>query len=153
VSRESSEEPIGIVARADIEARLDAWREARAQASPAAESARALGEVAPGAEVTVYLGTWCGDSRREVTRFWAALDLLGAEPPFSITYVAVDRAKQAPDGLLDGVDLRRVPTFVVRRDGLEVGRVVESSENGIETDLGRLLRGEASGVISLRTDL
>lgn len=148
VSHETPQEPVGIVERADLETRLDAWREARAQASPLAEAATALGEVEPGGEVTVYLGTWCGDSRREVTRLWAALDLLGAEPPFAITYVAVDRAKQAPGGLLDGVDLRYVPTFVVRRAGAEVGRIVESSPNGIETDLARLLRGEATGVIS-----
>lgn len=52
-----------------------------------------------------------------------------------------------------GRDLRFVPTFIVERDGHEVGRIVEVSPNGIERDLLDLLSGARSGVISARTDL
>jgi hypothetical protein len=46
-----------------------------------------------------------------------------------------------------------VPTFIVRRGGHEVGRVVEEAPHGIETDLLALLTGEAGGVLSGRPDL
>lgn len=143
---------VGEVDRATIESEEPVWRTTREQASPAAEPSRALADVEPGAQVDVYLGTWCGDSRREVPRLWAALDLAG-QVPFALRHVLVDRSKDAPDGLLDGADIEYVPTFIVLRDGREVGRIVESAPGGIESDLLSLLRGERTGVITGRTDL
>ena len=113
----------------------------------------ALSTVPPGAELTVYLGTWCEDSQREIARFWRALDETGGMVPFTIEYVAVDRDKLEPANLLCDADLEYVPTFVVTRDGREVGRVVEESPEGIEIHLLALLTGEAEGVVSARDDL
>lgn len=141
---------VGELTRERIEAEVPGWAEAR-DASPIDQAAaQALASVPTESELVVYLGTWCGDSKREVSRFFRALDVAGTVP-FRIRYVGVDRAKQAPD-LPDGLDLRFVPTFVVLRNGLEMGRLVESAPNGIEVDVGRLLRGEETGVISGRAD-
>lgn len=145
-------DPVGAVDRETIETEVPAWRTAREEAAPDPEVSRQLAEVDPGAQVTVYLGTWCGDSRREVPRMWAAFDIAG-ELPFEVRHVAVDRAKEAPGDLLHGVDLEYVPTIVVTRDGEEVGRIVESAPGGVESDLLALLRGERAGVISGRPDL
>jgi hypothetical protein len=148
---------VGLVSREEVEAHGPGWVEAEIEASPDPGAAGALLGVEPGAEVVVYLGTWCDDSRRELARLWRAFDEAGigyaAEPPFDLRYVAVDRDKEQPAALLEGVGLDFVPTFVVRRGGEEVGRVVEVSPNGIEHDLLALLRGEASGVVSGRDDL
>ena len=46
-----------------------------------------------------------------------------------------------------------LPTFIVRRDGHEVGRIVETAPNGIEHDLLALLTGKAHGVLTTRQDL
>ncbi len=142
----------GVVTREQIEASEPAWRDELAAASIDEDAARALGEVPPGAEVVIFLGTWCGDSRRVVSRLLVALER-APSAPFSVRMIAVDRSKRDPDGLSDGQDIRYVPTIIVRRDGAEVGRIVESAPHGIEVDLLALLRGEASGAISLRTDL
>lgn len=123
------------------------WRMALEQAQPDAEVAKKLAEVEPGAEMTVYLGAWCGDSRREVPRFWKALDIAG-EVPFSVRYVGLDTKFDAAEVSLEGKNVRKVPTFVIIRDGQEVGRVVETSPNGIETDVLSLLTGEKTGKIS-----
>ena len=146
--------PVGHVTRAEVEA-LPKWIAARQQDDtiPDAEAARALKDVPAGATVRVFFGTWCGDSRREVTRLWKALDLAGGGVPFALEYVAVDRAKTAPGGLTDGIGLRYVPTFVVVRAGKEVGRIIESSPGGLEKDLRALLKGERTGVISSRSDV
>ena len=141
---------VGVITREAIEAELPAWRQAREQATPALDAARALAAVPAGAVVEVALGTWCSDSRREVTRLWRALDLAGGAVPFDVRWIGVDRAKRAPDGLIDGWDVRFVPTFVVRRDGREVGRIVESAPRGIERELLSLLRGESAGTITGR---
>ena len=148
---------VGVVEREEVEAHVPDWVQAEVEAEPAAEAAAALLAVEPGAEVVVYLGTWCSDSRRELARLWRAFDEAGiglvAEPPFALEYVAVDRDKAEPAERLAGVGLEYVPTFVVRRGGEEVGRIVEISPNGIEHDLLALLSGEASGVVSGRDDL
>ena len=149
------EEPVltGPVAREELEAALPEWMAAMSAAEIDREAAAALAAVEPGAEVLIVLGTWCSDSRREVPRLWRALDETGGLVPFGIEYLAVDRDKEEPAELLEGLDLAYVPTLVVRRDGEEVGRIVESSPNGIERDLLALLTGEASGVVSGRDDL
>lgn len=141
---------VGVTSRAEIEAALPAWRDAILSAQPAREPARALAHVPPGAEVDVFLGTWCGDSRREVSRLFAALAIAEAEGPlpFALRFIGVDRAKVAP-GLSDGAELRYVPTIIVRRDGVEVGRMIETATLGVEQDLLDLLTGARSGALSL----
>jgi len=142
----------GQLAREELEAAMPEWMSAMVSAAIDPAAAAALAEVEPGAEVLVVLGTWCSDSRREVPRLWRALDEVGGLVPFEIEYLAVDRTKEEPAELLAGLDLRYVPTFIVRRGGEEVGRVVESSPNGIERDLLALLTGEAAGVLTGRED-
>ncbi len=144
---------VGAVTRDEIEEAVPGWVSETVSAEIDEEDATALVGVAPGVEVTVVLGTWCSDSRREVPRFWRALDQTGGLVPFEVGYVAVDRDKEEPADLLAGLDLAYVPTFVVRRGGREVGRIVESSPGGVESDLLALLSGEASGVITGRDDL
>ncbi|UJR86358.1 Hypothetical protein I5071_84520 [Sandaracinus amylolyticus] len=148
----TSSEIVGTTSRAEIEAALPAWRDAIVSADVEDDTARALASVPPGAEVDVYLGTWCGDSRREITRLFRALELAPEPRPFTLSFVGVDRAKHAPELPAD-LGLRFVPTIVVRRDGVEVGRIVESAPRGIERELLDLLTGARTGVITARTDL
>lgn len=137
----------GRVTREQIEMAVPDWVSQTVESRIDEQAAEALTSVPPGAEVTVFLGTWCSDSRREVPRLWRALDQVGDMVPFEITYVAVDREKTEPADLLTGQEIEYVPTFIVRRDGHEVGRVVEEAPDGIESDLLALLTGERSGVL------
>ena len=147
---------IGPATREQVEAAAPGWVQAGVDAKPDLEAARALATVPPGAELTVFLGTWCGDSRREVSRFWRALDEIGASAaggpagglPFTVTYVCVDEAKKEPAAAVSAIGLRYVPTFIVRRDGREVGRIVERAPHGIEADLVALLSGKATGLVT-----
>jgi hypothetical protein len=120
---------------------------------PDLEAADRLVQAIAGAEVVIYLGSWCDDTRRELARLWWALDSLGVEEPPQLTYVAVDRSMTEPTDQVAGVDLIRVPTIVVGRGGIELGRIVEESPHGIEIDLLALLTGEASGTITASEDL
>ncbi len=151
-TRAASGPVVGLTSRAEIEAALPTWREAAAAAAPDPAASAALADVPPGAEVDVFLGTWCGDSRREVTRLFRALESVPGTAPFALRVIGVDRAKQAP-GLSEEAALRFVPTLIVRREGREVGRIVESAPDGIETALLQLLTGARTGVVTGRTDL
>lgn len=143
---------VGDLDRLAIERAVPAWAEARVASNPDDEASRGLAAVSPGARVDVFLGTWCGDSRREIARLWAAFDEAGVLP-FEVRYVGVDRTKVAPDGLSEGRDIEYVPTIIVYRADAEVGRIVESAPEGVEVALLALLRGERTGVITGRDDL
>lgn len=144
--------PVGPVTREQIEAAAPQWVQIQVEAKIDSEVARALASVEPGAEVAVFLGTWCGDSGREVPRFWRALDESGTTS-FEVRYIAVSEDKKEPAEAVTGNDIRYVPTFIVYRKGAEVGRIVEESPNGIEKDLLALLTGREKGLITTREDL
>jgi hypothetical protein len=138
----------GELTRQQLETALPGWIEAEVLARPDLASASALGSALVGAEVTVLLGTWCSDSRRELARLWRAFDEAGIPDPVEMRYIGVDREMVEPEEWTAGRNLQLVPTFVVARQGAEVGRIVELAPNGIEKDLLSILLGEATGVIS-----
>lgn len=145
---------VGLTTRAVIEANHEAWRSA--DSAPMRATSEALAHVPSGAEVDVFLGTWCGDSRQQITRLFVALEIAEslAPLPFSLRYIAVDRTKHALEEgtqreLTEGQDIRFVPTIIVRREGVEVGRIVEHPTRSIEEDLRDLLLGTRTGFLSL----
>jgi len=140
--------PVGPVTREQVESAVPDWVQAQAESQIDAAAAQGLAAVEPGAEVTIFLGTWCGDSRRELARLWRALDETGGTVPFDIRYIAVDEAKAQPADRIAESAIRFVPTLIVSRGGREVGRIVEHSPNGVEVDLLALLTGKAQGVVT-----
>lgn len=145
---------VGPLSRAEIEAAVPGWVAAEIESRPDPAGAVEMTEAGSAdSRVTVYLGTWCSDSRRELSRFWRALDDAGGEVAFDLDYVGVNRDKDEPAEALAGLGLQYVPTFVVEIDGVEVGRIVEESPNGIERDLAALLRGEVSGLVTAKEEL
>lgn len=143
---------VGTTNREAVEAFSPDWVEAEVTSQPEAAGVQALGAVEPGAEVEIFLGTWCGDSRREIPRLWKALDQLGSTP-FGLHYVAVDRGKKEPSGPIAEGGVLYLPTLIVKRNGHEVGRIVETAPHGVEADLADLLSGKASGLLTTRNDL
>ncbi len=92
--------------------------------------------------ILIFLGTWCGDSRREVPRFLKILDKAGF-PATRTKLVGVDRRrdryKKSPGDEQWGLHIRRVPTFILLKDGKEIGRIVERPTLSLEQDLCDML--------------
>ena len=88
--------------------------------------------------ILVFLGTWCGDSKREVPRFLRILDEADF-PSERLKIIAVDRRepniKKSPGGEEWGLQIKRVPTFIFLQDGREVNRIVESPVESLEKDM------------------
>lgn len=129
------------------------WVEELVRSEPDETDALRLAAPAAGKEVVVYLGSWCSDSRRGLTRLWRAIESAGGEFGFPVRYIGVDRSKTEPAAWVEGVNLLYVPTLIVLDDGVEVGRIVETAPHGIETDLADLIEGKATGWLSGRDDL
>lgn len=87
----------------------------------------------------MVVGTWCGDSRREVPKWFKILDALQI-PADKITVFGVDRSKQSTEGTTDKYNVRRVPTLIVFRGEDDIGRIVEAPRATHEIDLLRILK-------------
>lgn len=89
-------------------------------------------------EVKMFLGTWCGDSKREVPRFYKVLNA-AKFPEKQLQVIAVDRTedayKQSPNHEEKGLNIHRVPTFIFYKNGKEVNRIVEHPKETLERDI------------------
>ena len=55
--------------------------------------------------------------------------------------IAVDGHKKAENGVIDGLDIQSVPTFIVYdKKGKELGRIVEHPKTTLEGDLLAILQ-------------
>ena len=89
-------------------------------------------------EITIVLGTWCSDSRREFPRFYKILEKINF--PFeNLTIIAVNRNKEAFNTNVDAFNIQLVPTFIFIKDGKEIGRIIETPEISLEKDLKKIL--------------
>jgi tetratricopeptide (TPR) repeat protein len=92
--------------------------------------------------VTIFLGTWCGDSRREAPRLIKTLDAAGF-PQSGITVIAISSEdsvyKQSPGREERGNHIYRAPTFVISQNGRELNRIVEIPVTSLERDLLAIL--------------
>lgn len=88
--------------------------------------------------VTLVMATWCSDSRREVPRFFRILDELNFKSD-DIKIICVDRKKESPEGNIQSMDIRFVPTFIFKKGGTEIGRIIEIPASTLERDLKEIL--------------
>ena len=84
------------------------------------------------------MGTWCPDSRREVPRFMRILNIWKF-PVSMVTFIGVDNAKLSPVGEYDKLDIQRVPTFIIYKNNIEAGRIIENPTTSLEQDMVNIL--------------
>ncbi len=93
-----------------------------------------------GYKIVGFMGTWCGDSKRETPRFFKILE----QAEFNLNnfeLITVNRGKKTPDNLQEGLDIIRVPTFIFYKKGREVGRYVEYARETLEKDILKIVSG------------
>jgi thiol-disulfide isomerase/thioredoxin len=90
----------------------------------------------------LFLGTWCGDSKREVPRLYKIFDYCGIQPE-QVKLVMVSNHdsvyKQSPTHEEQGKNILRVPTLLVLENGNEINRFVEYPVESLEKDLLHML--------------
>ena len=89
-------------------------------------------------KILLFMGTWCGDSKREVPRFVKILETIDF-PMANLRIVALDKReghyKKSPGGEEWGLNIQRVPTFIFLNNGKEVNRIIESPIASLEADI------------------
>jgi len=92
-------------------------------------------------KIKIIFGTWCGDSRRELPRFFKIVDTANI-PENIISLTAIDTKKSSRDKSLNKINFTRIPTFIFYRNGKEIGRIVESTKESLEKDMLNILNIE-----------
>ena len=87
----------------------------------------------------VFGGTWCGDTKNILPKFFALTDAAGFSQD-RVTMIGVDRSKKTIHHLTEAFHVLNVPTIIVMKDGKEIGRVVEYGKYGMfDKELGEIL--------------
>jgi len=93
-------------------------------------------------EVEIYLGTWCGDSRKLVPEFaklWDELGLSRKQLKFIALYPGgMGKYKQSPNGEEKGKGIFKVPTFIFKKEEKEISRIIEMPVSSLETDITQI---------------
>lgn len=80
-------------------------------------------------QFVLFGGTWCEDTQFVLPRFFKLQEKSGF-PDKSISFFAVNRAKQTLGNVANAFKIVNVPTIIVMKNGKEVGRVVEYGKTG-----------------------
>jgi thiol-disulfide isomerase/thioredoxin len=90
-------------------------------------------------EIVLVFGEWCGDSKREVPRFMKILDQTNYDDK-NLKIYAVNRSKNAGNTNLSKYNIKRIPTFIIYKNGIEIGRIIETPNESLEKDLLEILK-------------
>jgi thiol-disulfide isomerase/thioredoxin len=93
----------------------------------------------------IFFGSWCGDSKRELPKMIKVLDQLSFNKN-DVVLIGVDDSvktyKQSPQREEAGLNIYRVPTFIIYKGEKEIGRIIESPAETMERDLLKIFSKE-----------
>jgi hypothetical protein len=132
----------GEITRDDLFSEFPAWQDKYDDYEPDSTVIAALSLPQPDMKVEIFLGTWCSDSRREVPRFFKAVDQSKFLQNHQIKLWAVDRDKSLESGLAEKRGIVSVSTFIFYKNDNEIGRIIEMPDHeNIEADLLQITQG------------
>ena len=95
-------------------------------------------------QVILFIGTWCGDTKRNLPKFiktWKTLGLPESNLEIIALHNEMEHYKQGPEREEQIYGIHRVPTFIFLKEGREIGRIVESPTTDFETELAQISLG------------
>jgi hypothetical protein len=60
-------------------------------------------------------------------------------PLISAKYTALEYKRKGPKEIIKTNDIKRTPTFIIYKNGKEVGRIIEEVEVSMESDLYEII--------------
>jgi len=128
--------PVGAIQSADLLSQFATFSASYHRYQVSEQDKRIAASFPDDLVIDVYFGTWCHDSQREVPRL---LKSLGAKATQSINLIALDYKKAEPNGRAKEKGVSFTPTFIISRNGVEIGRIVERPEQSLMADIQAML--------------
>ncbi len=92
----------------------------------------------PKYNVLVFMGTWCGDSKELLPQLYKVLTEANY-PLANVIMYGVDRTKTTDNGANETYKITNVPTIILIDTEREIGRITESVNKNMETDLAGII--------------
>jgi thiol-disulfide isomerase/thioredoxin len=92
-------------------------------------------------KIVIVMATWCGDSKREVPRFYKIMNTIGISDD-DIDLICVDRNKKAGNLDIEDYYVELVPTFIFYKGKKELGRIIEMPSESLENDIAQIITSE-----------
>jgi thiol-disulfide isomerase/thioredoxin len=107
--------------------------------TPNAAAVQSLSAAKDSIYILAFGGTWCGDTKQILPQVYMTLDAAGF-PANHFTLLGVDRGKKTINNLSESFNVTHVPTFIVLKNGKEIGRVVEYGKMGMpDKEIGEIV--------------
>lgn len=91
-------------------------------------------------DLVIFMGTWCDDSHYLIPKVYKVLQQSGY-PAEKILLYGVDRAKETKNGYENKLyAIKKVPTIIVMKNSIEIGRITESVKKSAEVDLVQIIK-------------
>jgi thiol-disulfide isomerase/thioredoxin len=149
VAVEAAPPLVGELTRAQLASRQPGYPRRAAIYPPDSASVQMLATVEGRIEIVAFFGTWCSTCKESLSALLKTLDEAG-NANIELTLVGMDEDMVEPLELITNFEISDVPTFIVLRDGGEIGRIEEEPQVSMEADLARILAEEQSRQRELR---
>ncbi len=84
-------------------------------------------------KILAFMGTWCHDSNREIPRLIRITEELGIADQLELYGLDVDKTSR--DRREEKYNIRKTPTIIILKDGVEITRILERPEVSFENEL------------------
>lgn len=124
----------GPISKEEILKNFPDWQEAVASYWPKQEVIEKLKSISYEIEIEVFLGTWCPDSKRNVSAYFKIMEMVD-NPLIQTTYIGLPKDKESRQPFVKGKNIIAIPTFIILVNNQEKGRIIENPVKSLEEDL------------------
>ncbi len=89
--------------------------------------------------IKVFMGSWCEDSQREVPALLKLLELADFDQS-QLEIIAMTHDKDTPENYEADYEIEFIPTIMFFKDGAELNRIVEYTQETLEKDILKILK-------------
>ncbi len=127
-------ELLGPLSKEEILENFPDWQEEVASYVPDQEVIEKLQSIPSEIKIEIFLGTWCSDSKRNVSAYFKIMDMVD-NPLIMTSYIGIPREDDSRKPFIEGKNIIKVPTFIIFIDNQEKGRIIENPTKSVEEDL------------------
>lgn len=127
-------ELLGPLSKEEILENFPDWQVEVASYVPDQEVIERLQSIPSEIKIEIFLGTWCSDSKRNVSAYFKIMDMVD-NPLIMTSYIGIPREDDSRKPFIEGKNVIKVPTFIIIIDNQEKGRIIENPTKSVEKDV------------------